>query len=241
MSKPRLLDLFARKGGSSMGYRRAGFDVTAVDIQDHSAGHPAGEFVQADALDYLAAHGHEFDVVHAGPPCQGQIAITKANRKRDGWTDRHVNLLPDTRAALIELGVPWVMENGPSEHIRPDLTICGLMFGLPTLRDRSFELGGWMAFQPEHPTHRGHLTIGWRHGHLRTVDGTPCPRCGEWHKGTVYGVYGKGGGKPSVAEAQAALGIDWMDDISDLNEAIPPAFTEYVGTQLLAQIERTAA
>jgi len=230
-----------------MGYIRAGFDVVGVDIEDHSDGYP-GEFVQGDALAYLLEHGGEFDAVHLSPPCQGQIAITQANRAREGWEDDHVNLLPAARKALGRGTWSWtpsVIENGPSDAIRPDLVLCGLSFGLPTLRHRSFEFHGPTAARPPalpHISHRGHLTIGWRHRCLRTVEPSVCPKHQRWCRGTVYGVYGKGGGKPSVADAQRALGIDWMHDIEDLNEAIPPAYTEYIGRAFLAYLtERRAA
>lgn len=237
----RILDAFCRKGGSSAGYVAAGFHVTGVDIEAHSDGYVGHEFIRGDAVEFIKQHGHEFDAIHAGPPCQGQIRITKGNRGREGWVDDHVNLIPETREALEATGLPYVIENGPSEHIRPDITMCGLMFDLPILRDRSMELGGWTTMQPPHPTHRGHLTIGWRHGCHRTVEPSVCPRHDKWCKGTVYGVYGKGGGKPTVLQAQAALGIDWMDAIEDLNEAIPPAYTEWLGSRLIEHLSAKEA
>jgi hypothetical protein len=219
-----MLDLYGRKGGAAMGYVFAGWDVVRVDIEDHPEG--PGDFVQADAIEFLKEHGHEFDAVHASPPCQANIAITAGNRSR-GWVDDHVNLIPRTRDALGALGKPYVIENGPSRHLRGDLVLCGEQFGLDVIRHRYFELGGWSTAQPAHRKHRGR-TRGWRHG--------------QYFDGPYVAVYGKGGGKASVAEAQEAMGIWWMDDIVDLNEAIPPAYTEYVGWQLLAHIaaERAA-
>ena len=231
-----MLDAYCRMGGSSAGYVAAGARVIGVDKKDCSDGYAGHEFVQGDAIAFIRRYGHLFSLIHTGPPCQGQIRITKANRKRDGWTDKHVNLIPDTRAALDDVGVPYVIENGPSEHLRSDVELCGLMFGLPLLRHRAFELGGWSATQPEHPgalNHPGELTIGWRHGCLRTIEPTTCPLHRRWCRGTVYGVYGKGGGKPSVPDAQRALGIHWMDDIDDLNEAIPPAYTSWLGREFV--------
>jgi hypothetical protein len=237
-----VLDLYCRMGGSSAGYRAAGARVTGVDKLDCSAGYAGNKFVQGDAIEFLLAYGHEFDLIHGGPPCQGQLRITKANRKRKGWTDNHVNLIPATRAAMQRVGRPWVIENPPSEHLRSDIELCGLMFGLPLLRHRAFEIGGGLALlQPAHPgplNHRGNLTIGWRHKCLRTVEPSVCPKHNRWCRGTVYGVYGEGGGKPSVAEAQAALGIEWMHDIKDLNEAIPPAYTQYIGEAFREQLVR---
>lgn len=89
------------------------------------------------------------------------------------------------------------------------------------IRHRNFHLGGWRALQPTHIKHRGPVR-GWRHG--------------KYSDGPYVAVYGKGGGKATVAEAQKAMGIGWMTDILALNEAIPPAYTEYIGSQLLAQL-----
>lgn len=240
----RILDAFCRKGGSSAGYVAAGFHVTGVDIEDHSDGYAGHEFIRGDAVEFIKQHGHEFHAIHAGPPCQNQIRITKGNRGRKGWTDNHVNLIPETRAALDAVGRPYVIENGPSEHLRPDVELCGLMFGLPILRHRYFEIANWRTLAPAHPgplNHRGHLTIGWRHGCHRTVEPSICPKHDKWCKGTVYGVYGKGGGKPTVPQAQAAMGIDWMDTIEDLNEAIPPAYTEWLGLRLIEHLTAEVA
>lgn len=245
MRRPTLLDVCGRKGGAAMGYIRAGFDVTRVDIEDHSGPYP-GRFVKAEGVEFVRRHGHEFDAVHISAPCQANIPITAANRTRPGWEDDHVNLLPDFREAVtwaVDNRTPVVLENGPSKAIRSDLVLCGLMFGLPTFRHRAFEFHGPVRpEQPPEPSHRGHLTIGWRHKCLRTLEPSECPKHQRWCRGTVYGVYGKGGGKPSVTDAQRALGIDWMTEIDDLNEAIPPAYTEYIGRAFLAYLnERRAA
>lgn len=239
----RLLDLCCRKGGAAMGYLRAGFEVDGVDVEDHSTAYPGNFVHQGDAVGYLKWHGFKYDAIHISAPCQANIAITAANRARLDWPgDDHVNLLPAFRE-VIELAVraetPVVLENGPSKAIRPDVVLCGLSFSLPTLRHRSFEFHGPRAArpgQPEHVSHRGHLTVGWRHKCLRTLEPSVCPKHGRWCRGTVYGVYGKGGGKPSVPDAQRALGIDWMTEIEDLNEAIPPAYTEYVGRSFMAYL-----
>src|SRR5262245_25485587 len=66
--RPRLLDLVCWAGGAATGYHRAGFDVVGVDNRPRS-NYPF-DLVQADALEYLAAHGREFDAIHASPPCQ---------------------------------------------------------------------------------------------------------------------------------------------------------------------------
>jgi hypothetical protein len=225
VSKPKLLDLFCCAGGAGMGYYRAGFDVVGVDINPQP-NYPFF-FIQGDALEFAAKYGHKFDAIHASPPCQANIPITAGNRGRDGWEDDHVNLIPKTRGLLSRIGRPYVIENGVTKELRADLTLCGLMFGLPTFRHRLFELGNWAAEQPPMPSHKGYRTAGWRHG--------------VKYEGNVYGVYGSGGGKPTIAQAQEALGIDWTNVRAELNEAIPPAYTEYVGRQLMAHLTGEAA
>jgi DNA (cytosine-5)-methyltransferase 1 len=104
-----------------------------------------------------------------------------------------------------------------------DITLCGEMFGLGVIRHRYFELGGWTAAQPAHPRHRGRVR-GWRHG--------------TYYDGPYVAVYGDGGGKGSVAEWQTAMGIDWTASKHSLAEAIPPAYTEWIGRELLRHLGR---
>lgn len=234
-TRPRILDAMCHKGGAAMGYHRAGFDVVGVDIEDTSADYPF-TFVQGDALEYILDCGHEFDAIHASPPCQDRIAITAGNRKRPDWKDNHVNLVPSTRAALAAVraktGIPTVMECGVGRHLRRDLWLCGDMFfdqdeggarryRLAVQRHRWFEVDGITVPQPAHEPHRGRVA-GMRHG--------------EWFTGPYFAVYGDGGGKGSISEWQAAMGIDWIHDRRGLAEAIPPAYTEYVGRRLMGRI-----
>lgn len=232
-ARPLLLDLYCCSGGAGEGYRRAGFDVIGVDLVRPTA-YPAGEFHQCDALAVLTAlvafgtwRGHRPDAVHASPPCQTHSALTKGNRRRDGWQDRHVDLVAATRETLDRTGLPYVIENVQGAPVRRDLTLCGEMFGLAVIRHRYFELGGgWSMEQPAHVPHRGRVA-GMRHG--------------EWFTGPYFAVYGEGGGKGTVAQWQAAMGIDWTTDRRELAEAIPPAYTELVGRGLLAALELEAA
>jgi hypothetical protein len=219
MRRPRLLDLCSGAGGAARGYQLAGWHVTGVDIaaQPHYAG---DEFHQGDALEFLIAHGNEFDAVHASPPCQSQTCLTKGtNRGRS-----YVNLIPAMRGELCALGRPWVMENVVSSEVRPDIVLCGLSFGLRVFRHRVFELGGWMALQPPHPSHRGHRVAGWRHG--------------TCYSGDMVAVYGDGGGKGSIEDWRMAMDIDWMPTRRELAEAIPPAYTLHLGTLLVDQLSR---
>lgn len=219
----KLLDLFCCAGGAARGYQRAGFEVVGVDLDGRYADMYAGDsFVEADALEFLREHGHKFDAVHASPPCQASSALTKGtNRGRE-----YEQLIPATRAALAELGVPTVLENVQGADVRRDLILCGEMFGLDVIRHRYFEIEGFTAVQPAHIPHRGRVR-GWRHG--------------TYYDGPYLAVYGDGGGKGSVAEWQQAMGIDWTGDRKSLAEAIPPAYTEFIGEQLAAYVLERAA
>lgn len=203
--KPRLLDLFCCQGGAGEGYRRAGFDVVGVDIWPQPR-YPH-EFIEAGALDFLQAHGREFDAIHASPPCQRFVTGgLVANR------DKLPDLVGPVRELLQEIGRPWVIENVPGAPLRADLMLCGSMFGLTLRRHRIFESTAPMPLTP------------------------PCD-----HSGKIVGVYGHPHGKrgawpgmlPSTMSTwSAAMGIDWMD-AHGLAEAIPPAYTEFIGRALI--------
>lgn len=223
-----------------MGYHRAGFDVVGVDIEPQPD-YPF-EFFQADAMamrqDVNAGCWHEvaalttlpgmiraclgkFDAIHLSPPCQASTALTKGTNAGRVYPQ----LIPSAREIARNSGLPTVLENVQGADVRRDLTLCGEMFGLDVIRHRYFEVDGFPVTQPEHIPHRGRVR-GWRHG--------------TYHDGPYLAVYGEGGGKGSVPEWQAAMGIDWTDDRKAIAEAIPPAYTEHIGRQLLAALERAA-
>jgi DNA (cytosine-5)-methyltransferase 1 len=212
VSRPKLLDLFCGAGGAGKGYIDAGFDVTGIDIEPQPD-YP-GTFIQGDALTYLAAHGHEYDAVHGSPPCQASCTLTKGTNKGA----EYLNLIPATRAAFALLGAPSVIENVQGSDLRRDYTLCGEMFGLGVLRHRYFEVSGFDPQPPAHRPHRGRVA-GWRHG--------------EWFDGPYFAVYGEGGGKGTVAQWQTAMGIDWTDNRKSIAEAIPPAYTRFIGAHLM--------
>lgn len=217
----RLLDLFCCAGGAAVGYHRAGWEVVGVDIVPQP-NYPF-EFHVGDALEFVAAHGHEFDAIHASPPCQAYSAPTRGtNRARNTESGReHPDLIGATRAALEASGRPFVIENVDGAPVRKDLRLCGEMFSLGVLQHRWFELGGWTVAQPEHPPHRGRVR-GWRHG--------------VYYDGPYVAAYGNGGGKATVEEMQAAKGITWTADHRELREAIPPAYTEWIGARLRSAV-----
>ncbi|MFJ9541627.1 DNA methylase [Streptomyces sp. NPDC101225] len=220
--RPLLLDLFSCAGGAAVGYARAGFRVQGCDLADRP--HYPFPYQRGDALAYLAhliATGEirRYAFVHASPPCQDKCTLTVGTNASQGWGGTHQDLVAPTRALLDRTGLPYVIEqpNGRAE-IRKDLTLCGEMFGLDVIRHRNFEVSGWSAPQPAHVRHRGRVR-GYRHG--------------RFYDGPYVAAYGNGGGKPSVPELQAALGIDWTHVREELTEAIPPAYSEHIGRAFL--------
>jgi len=212
----KILDLFCGAGGAGKGYQDAGFDVTGVDIAPQPD-YP-GTFVQGDALAYLAAHGHEFDAIHASPPCQASCTLTKGTNKGS----EYLNLIPATRALLALHNVPTVIENVQGSDLRRDLTLCGEMFDLGVIRHRYFEVSGFAALPIPHKPHRGRVA-GWRHG--------------VFYEGVYRAVYGDGGGKGTVAEWQDAMGMHHTSNRKSIAEAIPPAFARFVGGQIMQYLE----
>lgn len=217
--KPRLLDLFCCAGGAAKGYHDAGFEVVGVDINPQP-NYPY-EFHQGDALSYLVKHWREFDAVHGSPPCQSSTALTKGTNKGRLYP----NLIPATRDLFGQITIPTVLENVQGSDLRRDLTLCGEMFGLGVIRHRYFEVS-FPVSQPDHKPHRGRVA-GMRHG--------------EWFTGPYFAVYGNGGGKGTVEQWQRAMGIDWTTNRRELAEAIPPAYTDFIGRQIIDQISEAAA
>lgn len=216
MTDPLVLDFFSCAGGASVGYRRAGFRAIGSDLMPQP-NYPY-EFEQGDALELIPrlVEQHRPAFVHTSPPCQAKCATTLGTNKKFG--KEYPDLYEPVRDLLLRLGVPAVIENPAA---RPDVVLCGEMFGLGVIRHRKFELINWSAEQPEHKPHRGRVR-GWRHG--------------RYYDGPYVAAYGKGGGKASAAEMQEAMGIDWTDRHEELREAIPPAYTEWIGAAFLAQL-----
>lgn len=225
---PRLLDLFCGAGGAGMGYQRAGFDVTGVDIEAHpDSPHPV---IVADALqvltdtDFLAG----FDVIHASPPCQGYTTMSNRHRGAGGKADSHQDLISWVRLGLEAWGGPYVIENvpGAARELRKPIRLRGGMFGLNVDRPRLFETNVEMPKPP-----------------LNTKPVNPVGVYGNAHDGRRLFTRKDGTiqrAAASLEEGRAAMGIDWMN-WDDLREAIPPAYTQWIGTQLLAHIRAEAA
>ena len=210
----KLLDLFCKAGGASTGYQMAGFEVIGVDIKKQKR-YPY-TFIQADALEVLKDLDFvkQFDVIAASPPCQTH-SITKHLRIAQGKQTDKIDLIPETRQALLSIGKPYVIENVVGAPMINAVVCCGSYFGLGVRRHRQFE------------------------SNLHLI-GTICD-----HKkqGRPVGIYGsmrdnipKGGRTAhSIEEARQAMGIDYML-WGDLVEAIPPAYTHYLGKQIFNQL-----
>lgn len=205
--RPRLLDLFCCQGGASMGYHRAGFDVEGVDISPQPR-YPF-TFHQADALEFVKEHGHEFDVIHASPPCQFYSRTQKIQK------NSHPDLIAPTREALQASDKLWIIENVPGSPLVDAFWLCGTMFGLATYRHRWFETN----FSVEVPLHFEHRT--------------PVAKMGRPAKpGEFLHIVGNFSG---VVKAREIMGMQWASR-DGLREAIPPAYTEYIGRQLLKEL-----
>lgn len=204
-----------------MGYQRAGFEVVGVDI-DPQPRYPF-EFIQADALtldqDFLAS----FDAIHASPPCQSYSDLAKRNGNGHMWP----RLVEPTRELLQSLGVPYIIENVEGAPLLDPVVLCGTMFpGLRVLRHRLFESNIELT-APAHGKHPLVFTHDKRKAHYGKLD-----------QNTSF-VQVTGGGNSSIANAKDALGIDWMNK-HELNESIPPVYTEYLGQELMRAVKREA-
>ena len=219
MQRPRLLDLFCGAGGAAVGYHHAGFNVTGVDHKPQKR-YPF-EFHQADALEFCCEHGHEYDVIHASPPCQG---YTTMNQRRENRSPR---LIGETRKGLQRLGCAYVIENvqGARGSLENPIELTGEMFGLRVHRPRLFEIVPFLLAPARPARQRDPVAVyGALDGRRLWTrrDGSELRACGN------------------LEDARSAMGIDWME-WDEIREAIPPAYTEYVGRQLIERLARTIA
>jgi DNA (cytosine-5)-methyltransferase 1 len=214
----RILDLFCGAGGCSMGYARAGFEVVGIDHKPQP-NYPF-TFIRADALE-PPVDPAEFDAVHASPPCQLFSAYQRANKRQK----EHLNLIPPTREMLTEWGLPYVIENVMGAPLDNPIKLCGSMFDLDVQRHRIFE-ANWNLHDHQWPCRhkiwnarfdRGSRDI--RPNDRRTV------AIGEW--------------RIPLEIQQRAMGIDWMT-VPELSQAIPPAYTQFIGEQLIQQVKVAA-
>lgn len=219
MSRPRLLDLFCHAGGAGEGYHRAGFEVVGVDIEPQP-NYPF-EFHLADALT-VPLDG--FDVIHASPPCHRWSTASGRGRKVD--PERYPDLIRPIRERLLaETDVPYVIENVVGAPLLAPIRLCGSSFGLDLQRHRLFELGRF------HPTLVPPCAHHWQTRRFRSLDG----KRKNGGLARVVGVHGHVNYTGEAALRCKAMGIDWMTQ-AELTQAIPPVFTEWIGSQLLSHL-----
>ncbi|MGC1782699.1 MAG: DNA cytosine methyltransferase [Acidobacteriaceae bacterium] len=217
---PRLLDLFCCAGGAGTGYHLAGFDVVGIDIKPQP-NYPF-PFVQTDALNLDPKFISTFDAIHASPPCQSYSDLAKRNGNADAWP----RLIDPIRDILVRSGLPYIIENVEGAPLRNPIVLCGTMFnGLRVLRHRLFE-ANFPILTPKHGAHPKVHTFDKRKTHYGKTDDMR-----DFVQVT-------GGGNCTIAAARDAMGIDWMTK-NELNEAIPPAYTRFIGKQLLAYLHAT--
>lgn len=207
----RLLDLFCGAGGAAMGYHRAGFtEIVGVDIKPQKR-YPF-TFVLGDALEYVAAHGREFDAIHASPPCQAYSSMRRSNA--------HPDLYIPVRDALEALSIPWAIENVIGAPARYGVVLCGSMFRMKVQRHRVFETP-FLIMQPD------------------------CLHEGRERPYTITGNGSRNGGDykhsrhAPVDSWPEIMGMPWAQG-KEIAQAIPPAYTEFIGKQLISYLESRA-
>lgn len=208
MPKLKALDLFCCAGGATKGLQRAGFHVTGVDIESQPR-YCGDAFIQADAL-VLPVDPRLFDFIWASPPCEFGSQLTPPEHR-----SKHPNLIDPTRRLLDSAGVPYCIENVPSNAklLKHPLMLCGSQFGLKVRRHRFFELNFSI----------GELLPQCDHSFVPVlISGT--------HRRTYEPRY-----EYSAQECRDAADLQWMRRI-DMDKAIPPAFAEYIGRQALGAI-----
>ncbi|MBU1067084.1 hypothetical protein KKE60_04825 [Patescibacteria group bacterium] len=213
MTKPKLLDLFCGAGGAAMGYYRAGFEVVGVDIKPQP--HYPFEFHQADALEFPL---EGFDAYHASPPCQGYMNALNMPNVQAKYKNTPL-LIGPTRELLLATGNPFVLENVPGSPLLDFIVLSGMMFNLKVIRRRWFECHGFdVGLLPPPQTFKNARRAGYiPYNKGETSQRNRLPQI--WNKNSV----------------SKAMCIDWMN-LKELNDAIPPAYTEYIGKYLLQAV-----
>lgn len=239
MTRPLALDLFCCAGGASMGLHRAGFDVIGIDMKPQKR-YPF-RFVQGDALN-PPFDLKIFDFIWASPPCQAHTALRKM------WNSRpHVDLIPQTRLMLASSGRPYVIENVPGAPLRNTFKLCGTMFGLATdcgaqlQRHRIFETNGWWCEDRPKCKHQrpvvgiygDSVRDAVQNDRRRVITVTGHTNQQNVVRNQERKTYG-------VEAGRIAMGIDWMIQ-AELAQAIPPAYSEFIGRAALRSIVGKAA
>lgn len=217
-----LVDLCCKAGGCSMGYYQAAKElglnikIIGVDIQEQN-NYPF-EFIQEDAVSFLKNNHKDFTHIHASPPCQKYTQSTAQYRKKG---KEYPDIYEGIKKIMYEIKKPGVIENVPASPIRPDIILKGTVFGLKVIRKRHFELVNWFMMQPLLEPHKGKVS-----------------------EGDYVSVFGHASYCKSIKDKQykykektiretwaTAMGIDWYMKDVELSEAIPPAYTKYIGIE----------
>lgn len=216
----RLLDLFCGAGGAGVGYHRAGFEIVGIDTKPQP-NYPF-EFHQADALTYPL---DGFDIIHASPPCQVHSVLSHLANSR------HEDLIPQIRMRLVKSGKAYIIENVPGAPLINPIMLCGTFFGLKTgnaqlRRHRMFEVNFGFS-----------LTITCKHnGRTIGIFGNKARDTAAEKRHYTKPKNSRGQPPSDILftkeEAFEAMGIDWMN-MKELSQAIPPAYTEFIGRQLI--------
>lgn len=210
---PVVLDLFCGSGGAAMGWHRAGFRVIGVD--DKPQPRYPFEFHRMDWRDGVRQFGTLAGIVHASPPCQHYSMLNRVHR------NDHPRLIAPVRCRLLDLGRPYVIENveGAAQEMLNPVMLCGVMFGLGVIRHRMFECS-LPVDVPDHTPHPPGLYSPTGHGDPNWRNRANNPHL----RGPGYS-----------ARAKAAMGVEWMTR-DGMAQAIPPAFTEWIGRQAVAYV-----
>lgn len=218
-----MLDCFCGAGGAAKGYFEAakelGINIEIIGIDIKPQKHYPYQFIQGDAIEYIRMSGHKFDFIHGSPPCQHASKST-VRYKKEGKI--YPDYIPAFEQELLRYKVPSVIENVLGAKLRTDIILSGPMFNLQVIRRRIFQINHFMLLQsPEMP----------KNGSIKT--------------GEYCSIYGKGGWskcgsrlKPKFAEKTVretwmkAMSIDWYMNEKELSQAIPPAYTKYIGLQI---------
>lgn len=230
----RLLELCACEGGGTSGYQRAGWHVTAVDLDKNRLKYnPADVTVHGDAIEYLRNEHHRFDAVHTSPNCQW---YTRGRAKDRGKPTKWERSIPTFRDAIAATGLPYVIENVEDAgwDMADPVPLCGCMFDLSTIdtdgvrvhlqRLRLFETN-WGLESPRACDHSTHEWVAGAYGGAR--------------RDKYEAKYVRRGGyvPPDKAVVKALLGIEHDMTWRGLFESIPPAYTEHIGLQLRAHLD----